>query len=229
MELWTAFLLGLMGSLHCAGMCGPIALALPSSGPNRRSFLVGRGLNQLGRISVYVLLGLISGLVGKTLVLAGVQQGLSIGLGSLMLVAVFSTRLTPWSVGVSRWVGWVKSALARSIKQGTPLSLAAMGALNGLLPCGLVYVACGGAASTGGLLEGMAYMALFGLGTVPMMLSISLAGQSMPVGLRLRLQSVVPACLVLMGTLLILRGLGLGIPYLSPALSHSATGCPSCH
>lgn len=229
MELWTAFLLGLMGSLHCAGMCGPIALALPSSGSNRASFLIGRGLNQAGRISVYIGLGLISGLVGKTLVLAGVQQGLSIGLGVLMLVAVFTTQLAPWSVRMSRWVGWVKSSLARYLKQGTPLSLTAMGAMNGLLPCGLVYVACGGAASTGDAVEGMAYMALFGLGTVPMMLSISLAGRSIPMGVRLRLQSVVPACLVLMGTLLILRGLGLGIPYLSPDLSHSLTGCPSCH
>ena len=229
MELWTAFVLGLMGSVHCAGMCGPIALALPASGPSRRSFLVGRALNQLGRISVYVLLGLISGLVGKTLVLAGVQQGLSIGLGSLMLVAVFTSQLAPWSSGMARWVGWVKSSLARYLKHGTPASLAAMGAMNGLLPCGLVYVACGGAVSTGTVLEGMGYMALFGLGTVPMMLSISLAGRSIPMGVRLRLQSVVPACLVLMGTLLILRGLGLGIPYLSPDLNHSLTGCPSCH
>lgn len=229
MELWTAFVLGLMGSLHCAGMCGPIALALPSSASNRTAFLVGRGLNQLGRIAVYVLLGVISGLVGKTLVLAGVQQGLSIGLGILMLIAVFTTQLAPWSSRMTRWVGWVKSSLARYLKQGTPVSLAAMGAMNGLLPCGLVYVACGGAASTGSVGEGMAYMALFGLGTVPMMLSISLAGRSIPMGVRLRLQSVVPACLVLMGTLLILRGLGLGIPYLSPDLSHSSTGCPSCH
>ncbi|MBL9167734.1 MAG: sulfite exporter TauE/SafE family protein [Verrucomicrobiales bacterium] len=229
MELWTAFLLGLLGSLHCAGMCGPIALALPASSVSRRAFLLGRILNQLGRIATYLCLGLLGGVLGKTLALAGVQQGLSIGLGSLMLIAVFTTQLAPWSIGVGRWIGWVKSSLARSLKQGTPLSLAAMGALNGLLPCGLVYVACGGAVSTGSVVEGMAYMALFGLGTVPMMLSISLAGRSLPIGLRLRLQSVVPACLVLMGTLLILRGLGLGIPYLSPDLSHALTGCHSCH
>jgi sulfite exporter TauE/SafE len=229
MELWTAFLLGLLGSLHCAGMCGPIALALPASSASRGTFVLGRTLNQLGRIATYVCLGLVGGVVGKTMALAGVQQGLSIGLGSLMLLGVFTTQLAPWSVGVGRWVGWVKASLARHLKQGTPLSLAAMGAMNGLLPCGLVYVACGGAASTGSILHGIAYMALFGLGTVPMMLSISLAGRSMPMALRLRLQTVVPACLVLMGTLLILRGLGLGIPYLSPDLGHSLTGCHSCH
>jgi sulfite exporter TauE/SafE len=101
--------------------------------------------------------------------------------------------------------------------------------LNGLLPCGLVYVACAGAAATGGLLPGVEDMLVFGLGTVPMMLGIGLCGKLVHAGLRLKFQKAIPACLLLMGSVLILRGMSLGIPYLSPVMTAHEVRCPACH
>jgi hypothetical protein len=106
-------------------------------------------------------------------------------------------------------------------------ALALLGLLNGLLPCGLVYVACAGAAATGGVFAGARYMAAFGAGTVPMMLAISLSGKLVPPSLRLKLVKAIPVCVFLLGTLLILRGMSLGIPYLSPDMS--GTGASCCH
>jgi sulfite exporter TauE/SafE len=104
-------------------------------------------------------------------------------------------------------------------------SLVLLGLLNGLLPCGLVYVACAGAVTSGGILEGTQYMAAFGLGTFPMMLAIGLSGALVPLSLRLKLRRTIPVCVFLLGALLILRGMSLHIPYLSPDLS----GARSCH
>jgi hypothetical protein len=106
-------------------------------------------------------------------------------------------------------------------------SLAILGLLNGLLPCGLVYVACAGATATGGLMAGVQYMAAFGLGTVPMMLGISLSGRLIPIALRLQLRKAIPVSVFLLASLLILRGLALGIPYLSPDLASANSSC--CH
>ncbi len=95
-------------------------------------------------------------------------------------------------------------------------SLFFIGMLNGLLPCGLVYMAIAGAIGTGGVAEGSLYMILFGLGTIPMLLSISLAGNIMSIAVRKRINKLIPVLVVIVGVLFILRGLSLGIPYLSP-------------
>lgn len=103
-----------------------------------------------------------------------------------------------------------------------------MGLLNGLLPCGLVYVACAGATATGHPWSGARYMLVFGAGTVPLMLAISLSGRLVPSALRLKLRQAVPICILLVAALLILRGLSLGIPYLSPDLSSGPGGSSCC-
>ncbi len=98
--------------------------------------------------------------------------------------------------------------------------------LNGLLPCGLVYVALAGAVSTSSLSNAILYMALFGLGTLPTMLAISLSGKLFPIAFRLRLRAAIPIGVCLVAGLLILRGMALGIPYVSPALiSGVPAGC----
>ena len=225
--LWTAFMLGLAGSLHCAGMCGPLALALPHPGGGASGFVASRLAYNAGRIVTYSLMGLLFGLLGKSLALVGIQRWLSIGAGSLILLGLlFSTRLgagTP----VVRAVLRLKSTFGRLLQRRTLGSLGLLGLLNGLLPCGLVYAAGAGAAATGGLLTAMEYMALFGLGTLPLMLGIGLSGRAMPVLFRSRLQQLVPASVALVAVLLILRGLALGIPYLSPNLAASDPAC--CH
>ena len=225
--IWTALILGLVGSLHCAGMCGPLALALPQSGRNAAGYLAGRIAYNLGRIVTYCAMGLVFGLIGKTLLLAGIQRWLSVGLGVVLLVGLFASRkLSLWRP-VTALVDRVKFAMGFLLKRRSTDALLVLGLLNGLLPCGLVYVACAGAAATGDLFSGALYMLAFGVGTIPMMLAISLSGKLVPFPLRLKLLKAVPVTVFLLAALLILRGMSLGIPYVSPNLSAGGASC--CH
>jgi sulfite exporter TauE/SafE len=227
MELWTAFALGLIGSLHCAGMCGPLALALPPGGNRATAFFVGRLFYNLGRVVTYCALGVVFGLLGKTLLLAGVQRWLSIALGVVLLVGLFASRKLALWRPVNALVEQLKSRMAALLRRRSFDALLVLGLLNGLLPCGLVYVACAGATATGDLFNGALYMLVFGAGTVPMMLAISLSGKLVPFSLRLKLLKAVPVAVFLLALLLILRGMELGIPYVSPVLSGDGASC--CH
>jgi sulfite exporter TauE/SafE len=225
MDFGIAFVLGLLGSLHCAAMCGPLMLALPvpPGGPAR--FAAGRVAYQLGRVATYCLLGVVAGLAGRSIVLAGMQRWLSIALGLAILLGFLVSKKIALSASVVRLVSKLKAAMSAQLRQRSLRSLVLLGWLNGLLPCGLVYVALAGAVTGGSVLSGMIYMAFFGLGTVPTMLGISLTGKLFPVGLRLRLRSAIPVGVCVLAGLLILRGMALGIPYLSPDLSSSTPGC----
>ncbi len=227
MELWTAFALGLVGSLHCAGMCGPLALALPQAGDRPAGYFAGRAAYNLGRVVTYCVLGLIFGLLGKTLLLAGVQRWLSISLGVVLLVGLFASRKLALWRPITVLVNKLKSSMAALLQRRSVDALLVLGLLNGLLPCGLVYVACAGATATGDLFDGSLYMLAFGIGTVPMMLAISLSGKLVPFSLRLKLLKAVPVAVFLLASLLILRGMELGIPYVSPVLSGEGASC--CH
>jgi uncharacterized protein len=229
MLFWSAFLLGLLGSLHCAGMCGPLALALPATGNTRASYTLGRVVYNLGRITTYGLLGAVFGLVGMTFVLAGFQRWASIAAGAAILIGLLASTRYHVATPVSKGVGWIRSGLGILLRRRTLSSMGLLGALNGLLPCGLVYAACAAAIGTGGLLAGVEYMLLFGLGTVPMMLSIGLIGKLVRLSVRLRFQKLIPAGLALVAVLLILRGMSLGIPYVSPTLTAAGADCPACH
>lgn len=227
--LWTAFVLGLVGSVHCAGMCGPLALALPAVGTSRASFVAGRLAYNLGRMATYTAIGVLFGLLGRSLALAGVQRWVSLVAGSLVLlglvasVTVFPKRATWLSVA------WLKRAFATFIARRNYSSLLILGALNGLLPCGLVYVAAAGATATGGVSSGIAYMVAFGLGTLPVMLGLALAGKGLQLRFRFKLQKLIPVSVACLGLLLVLRGMALGIPYLSPNLSAAPSMTGACH
>ena len=225
MDFGIAFTLGLLGSLHCAAMCGPLMLALPvpAGGPAR--FVAGRIIYQLGRIVTYCLLGIVAGLVGKSLFVAGFQKWLSISLGLAVLGGFLISKRVAVSAPVVRLVGKLKFAMSAQLKQRSFRSLGLLGLLNGLLPCGLVYVALAGAAAQGNVSSSIGYMAIFGLGTLPTMLGVSLSGKLFPVAIRLKLRSAIPVGVCLLAAMLILRGMALGIPYLSPDLS---SGTPSC-
>ena len=227
MEIWTAFILGLAGSLHCAGMCGPLALALPAAGKGPWGFVLGRAAYNLGRIITYCALGLLFGLIGKTLWLAGIQRWVSIGLGVMLLAGLFSARKLGVSRPVTALVERLKSGMSGLLRRRSFGGSVLLGLLNGLLPCGLVYVACAGATTTSGAVAGAQYMTAFGLGTVPMMLAIGLSGRLVPVSLRLKLRRAIPVSVFVLATLLILRGMSLGIPYLSPDLAGGGMSC--CH
>jgi hypothetical protein len=124
-----------------------------------------------------------------------------------------------------RLVSRLKGAMAGLLRTRSLGALGILGALTGLLPCGLVYVACVGATATGGLLRGVEYMAAFGVGTVPMMLALGLSGKLIHASVRTKLVRLVPVSVCVLAALLILRGLSLGIPYVSPDLSAAGASC----
>lgn len=228
MELWTAFLLGLVGSAHCAGMCGPLVMALPVGKSGGGSSVLGPLIYNLGRIATYGLLGLLVGLVGQTFVLAGFQRWISLAAGFALLIGLTASSRSAWQTPAWKTVAWLKSAFARLLRQRTFTALLGLGAINGLLPCGLVYVAAAGAITSGSFLGSVEYMLAFGLGTLPMMFGMALAGKTLQFTVRLRLQKLIPISVALLAVLLILRGMSLGIPYLSPDLSGDPTKCALC-
>lgn len=222
--LFTALVLGFFGSLHCAGMCGPLMLALPRSQGSTASYAFGRVAYNVGRIATYCVMGVMFGVVGHVLVLAGIQRWASIALGAVLIVGLLMSSRLGAVPFLMRYFHPLKHRMGCMLLSGAPGKMAAMGALNGLLPCGLVYVACAGATAAGGAVEGAAYMAAFGLGTLPMMLGIGLSSSLMPVALRIKLRSLIPVSVVMLAGLLILRGMALGIPYVSPSAPTLAKG-----
>jgi uncharacterized protein len=218
--IFSAFIVGLAGSFHCLGMCGPIAMALPVNGGSRTRALAGRLAYNGGRIVTYSLMGLAFGLFGQGLAIFTSQQKLSILIGVLMLVllvlpAQLSRRLSPYHP-IARLTSAIKRQFGALFARRSYSSLFLIGFLNGLLPCGMVYVALAGAVATGAAQSGMAYMALFGLGTLPLMFMASMAGQWLTPHWRLRFTKAIPVFTIVLATLFILRGLNLGIPLLSP-------------
>lgn len=233
MYLWTAFTLGLLGSFHCVGMCGPIALALPFRGLTPTASLLNVLLYNLGRVITYSFLGSLLGIVGKGIALSGYQQALSIAIGIILLVmAIFSINFESrvQQIGlVKQFTNRIKKTLGHLLKLNGGLTLLGIGVLNGFLPCGFVYVALAGAITTSGILNGALFMALFGLGTIPVMLSVSLLGNIISLDIRRKIQQIIPVFMIVFAALFILRGLNLGIPYLSPHMGKSPAEKVHCH
>jgi len=232
--LISALIFGLLGSFHCVGMCGPIAFLLPVDHKNSFKKFGQISLYHFGRISSYALIGLLFGLLGKSFSLFGLQQQLSILVGILMILVI----LIPYkkfskyngSKFIFKIVPKVKHSLGKQLKQKSPDTFYTIGFLNGFLPCGLVYMAVFGAIASGTAIEGSIYMALFGLGTVPLMTTAIYLGNFINLNLRSKIRKAVPVFVVLMGLLFILRGMGLGIPYLSPMeITPEITAAQSCH
>lgn len=220
MFLWTAFIVGLVGSAHCAGMCGPIALALPLKSDNWFTRVSGGLIYNLGRIITYMLLGAIFGLLGKGLHMAGFQLWASVVIGILMIalviVPLIFKKLPSLNNVFESYSARLLGGFRNMFRTGGTFSLFGIGLLNGILPCGLVYVAVAGAINTGDVVSAMMYMALFGAGTIPVMLAVSMAGTMISLKLRVFIHKLSPYVIVLLGILFILRGLSLGIPYISP-------------
>ena len=218
--LISAFVLGIMGSFHCAGMCGPIAVALPLHGNTLMQKIFGGALYNIGRTITYGIMGALFGMLGQGIHLLGFQQKVSVVMGALMIISVLFPALfrSQYSLDKSlfSFVGKLKKSIGKLFAVRSFQSLFFIGLLNGLLPCGLVYIAIAGAIGTGSTAEGALYMILFGLGTIPMMLGISLAGNVLGLAVRQKINKIIPVLVVVVGLLFVLRGLDLGIPYLSP-------------
>lgn len=232
--LYTAFFFGLISSLHCVGMCGPIALMLPVDRTNQTKKVIQIMTYHLGRLSAYALIGLVFGLLGKGLFLAGIQQKLSIGIGIAMIFVILIPEKVVarynFSKPVFRLISKIKSTLGKQFKNKSFKSLFTIGLLNGFLPCGMVYVALFGAIAMQSESLGVLYMILFGLGTVPLMSSVVYLNSFLTIPIRNKIQKVIPIVTVIIGVLFILRGLGLGIPYVSPSdMSLFVKAVPACN
>ena len=215
MLIWSAFIIGLLGSLHCVGMCGPIVMALPLKAKEKTMVVFQALLYHIGRISTYAIMGIAMGIIGWGVALSGYQKAFSIGLGAVLIItAVFSISLerrlmqNPF---VNRKFQWLKDKLSNALSIKGNTSAFKIGLLNGLLPCGLVYIALAGAVASGSALSGAAYMAAFGLGTLPMMVSVMVFGNLYKKAL-FRFRKWIPVGLVLFGMFLVYRGIMVDMP-----------------
>ena len=231
----AAFLLGFMGSFHCVGMCGPIALALPLPNNSIQSRVLGGLLYNFGRSVTYASIGLLLGTIGGGLAWWGWQQALSISMGILLIISVLIPNI---SIVIGKYLPFktsfvptIRQHLATLFKQHNYSALFGIGILNGLLPCGLVYIGAVGAVATNTPLNGALFMLFFGLGTLPTMLLLSLTGTWVTAPIRSKIKKILPVFTLLLGILFVIRGMNLGIPYLSPAIDWAISGgnVPACH
>jgi hypothetical protein len=225
-EILTAFFVGLLGSFHCIGMCGPIAIALPVPISNNLSFVAGRLLYNLGRVVTYSFLGAVFGLLGSRLIISDFQQSVSIVIGIAIVIAVLIPPKYRAKISQHKLVQKItlplKFGISDLFKRGTFSAMFLIGILNGFLPCGLVYVALASAVASGDAISGSAVMILFGLGTIPTMFAATIFGKFINLNIRRKISKAVPVFALLLGLLFILRGMGLGIPYISPKISAQA-------
>jgi len=209
-----------MGSFHCVGMCGPIAFMLPVDHHKPTKKLLQVFLYHLGRLTSYSIIGLIFGFLGKGLYVFGLQQKLSIIIGVLMITIILIPHKTFSQYNLSKPIysllSTVKNRLGKELKKKTPDTFLTIGLLNGLLPCGLVYMAIFGSMATANPWTGALYMALFGVGTIPLMTAAVYFSSLLKGGAKKTVQRLIPIIVVIIGLLFILRGLGLGIPFISP-------------
>ena len=218
----TALVLGLAGSGHCLGMCGPLATMVPRSGLEGRAGLIAdRLVYHLGRVLVYAMLGVVMS-AGLTAVdLDRFERPLAIVSGVLMIIIAVLPHITKRSI-TPRWIAarWSAGAqwFARRLRgQASVRRTFVLGMVNGMLPCGLVVAALVGAVGTGRPDQAALFMVMFGLGTVPALFILGIALSVGGHGLQRQLHRLTPVLTVLAGALILVRGLGLGIPYLSPS------------
>lgn len=215
-----ALFTGLASSFHCIGMCGPIALALPVGGLNKQKSFAAKVLYNLGRVITYSILGFIFGLMGKQLFIVGLQQNLSILIGVFILIVLLPRKL--FKVNFNNKITNFISKTSQSFwKNKTAKSFLTLGILNGLLPCGMVYIALAGAASTASGISGAMFMAIFGIATMPVMLSINYLPTFLTLKVRKKITKFLPVYSLLLGIFFIIRGLGLGIPIVSPSFENN--------
>ena len=232
MEIISGFIMGILGSFHCLGMCGPLVMAVPPRNSNGISVIFDSLTYNIGRILTYVVLGSLVGLIGSSISLAGYQRGISITAGVLLLIIVLIPK--KWESSVSNIplfniVSLVfKKLFGKVIGKKTISSIFLMGLLNGLLPCGLVYIALTASIASGTVAGSAMFMMFFGLGTLPMMASVFVMKSFISLDVRRRIRRLIPVGVSIVAVILILRGMSLGIPYISPVLPDHLKEKPNC-
>ncbi|WP_299781765.1 sulfite exporter TauE/SafE family protein [uncultured Formosa sp.] len=219
----SAFIFGLLGSFHCVGMCGPIAFMLPVDRSNSLKKISQIFTYHFGRLLAYSIIGLVFGFLGKGLYVFGLQQKLSIVIGVLLIIVVLLPYKTfskyNFSKPIFKIISKVKKGMGVALQKKTADTFLTIGFLNGFLPCGLVYMAVLSSIATAHPLQGSLYMFLFGLGTIPLMTTAIYFGNMLSSLAKKRIQKLIPVFVIIIGILFIIRGLGLGIPYMSPKVN----------
>ena len=210
MLFWSAFIIGLVSNFHCLGMCGPIALAIPVKRTSQSSAFLSIALYNAGRISIYVFMGIVFGLFGQGFGLMGVQQFLSIALGLTFIGFTcfgFLKKRNWISTKLFSHIIQLKYMFRRQFSKETFRSILVIGLLNGLLPCGMVYMSVAGAVISGGWQSGALYMFLFGLGTLPVMILLPYFRRSIGDSMRQRFRKLIPITIFIFGMWLVFRGI----------------------
>jgi sulfite exporter TauE/SafE len=232
-DLPFIFMGGLIGSSHCIGMCGPLALAVGITDAKLTTNLRRQLVFSAGRICTYGFAGAVAAFTGLWLaqwswLAVGVQAGLAViggaalvvlglsTLGFLPRLSLYLTKPQPCAFGTG-----VKTLLTSPRFTGAFLA----GVFTGFIPCGLVYAFLATAASSGDVVRGWLVMVTFGAGTVPLLVVAGCGSTLLSVATRSRMLRLAAWCVVITGVISIARGIG--YMELSPA---SAKGsCPFCH
>jgi hypothetical protein len=214
---WVAFTIGLFGSLHCVGMCGPLAIAFCDKEKDSKWQRLYSGMSyNLGRTFTYSVLGLFFGLLGTIMVLADFQKSLSIILGVLLILSFLMSYDIDQKInglpGVRKFYVKVRQRISKMYSKAKKFHPFTLGLANGLLPCGLVYLALAGAIASGSIIKGMIFMASFGLGTIPMMIALIFGVRFLSPKLRFKFKGILPYVTLFFGIFLIYRGIVVGIP-----------------
>ena len=208
-----AILIGLGGSLHCIGMCGPLMFATLYKENQKVLPTMHWSLYHIGRISIYGLWGMLVGLVGASVKWVGVQQNISLAMGIGIMVVLIARKVFPSYEKYIAEIGGlqnIRKILIPHINKKTRYASILGGILNGILPCGLVYMALAGATAVQDPLQGALFMILFGLGTLPMLMMVMIMGNKLSLTMRKFLTKLYPILIGLMSIMLIIRGMNLG-------------------
>lgn len=216
----SAFILGIISNLHCIGMCGPIALAVPLNRTSTWTKLAGILQYNFGRIITYFILGAIVGVLGLGIQLIGIIQSLSVIAGVGIILYAWRKQLfkAPFFQKFNTNVlqKFSSKSMGRILRNDTAFKLFLLGMVNGILPCGMVYTALITAIIAGNPLQSSLSMLFFGLGTLPGMVSIAFFANQIKPKFRTKINGVLPYLVTLVGLLIVFRGLNLDIPYISP-------------
>lgn len=223
-SMLIGFIIGISSTFHCLGMCGPIAMAIPVSRSSNFSIISGALQYNFGRVAAYSFLGFLIGSVGFSFAGLKWMQWLSISAGLVMILIawhkIFSSGQSKLEMKLTQQIS---RGIGKLIRSKSPFKLMGLGMLNGFLPCGMVFLGLTNALLQGSPVKGALAMLFFGLGTIPMLFAVVFFASKLNGSWRLKFTKAVPYIMTVVGILVILRGLNLGIPYLSPEIKISAS------
>jgi sulfite exporter TauE/SafE len=198
-------------------MCGPLAIAFSNKDGNSRYQNVVSALSyNLGRTFTYSLLGLFFGTLGSFLLIADLQKAISIILGILLIISFLFTIDIDNTISNHRllhsFYSRIRSLISNMMQKSQEFHPFQLGMANGLLPCGLVYLSLAGSLATGTMIGGMGFMFLFGIGTLPMLFSLTTGIGFFPLSARTKFRKILPYVTLVFGCFLIYRGVMVDMP-----------------